>query len=133
MSTKISKVAHAIVKKAFYASPQKGAQCSSIIKDELEKNKPSMIARFGSTEIKAILYPFLPWPFRTYFRNRIFSNMEILSGFFPSNEVSIRAFSKLLRETAPITKTSIPRLLMNSGILSSGKPSNKWRLAFSTG
>jgi hypothetical protein len=98
MSTKISKVAHAIVKKAFYASPQKGAQCSSIIKDELEKNKPSMIARFGSTEIKAILYPFLPWPFRTYFRNRIFSNMEILSGFFPSNEVSIRAFSKLMIE-----------------------------------
>ena len=96
MSTKISKTAHAFVKKAFYTSPQKGVHCSSIIKNELEKDKPSMIARFGSTEIKAILYPYLPWPFRFYLKNRIFSNMEILSGFFPSNEESIRAFSKLM-------------------------------------
>lgn len=96
MSTKISRIAHTFIKKAFYSVPQRGAHCSTLIKNELEKDKPSMIARFGSTEIKAILYPFLPWPFRFYFKNRIFSNMEILSGFFPSNEASIRAFSKLM-------------------------------------
>lgn len=96
MSTKISKIAHAIIKKGFYTPAQKGEHCSSLIKEELEKDKPSMIARFGSTEIKAILYPFMPWPLRAYFKNRIFSNMEILSGFFPSNEESIRAFSKIM-------------------------------------
>jgi hypothetical protein len=96
MSTKISKIAHTIIKKIFYTTPQKVVHCSSIIKNELGKDKPSMIARFGSTEIKAILYPYLPWPFSSYLKNRIFSNMEILSGFFPSNEESIRAFSKLM-------------------------------------
>lgn len=96
MSSTVSKFVHKVIKDVLYIPPTEGAICSSIIKEELEKDKPSMIARFGSTEIKAILYPYLPWPFRFYLKNRIFSNMEILSGFFPSNEESIRAFSKLM-------------------------------------
>ena len=96
MSSTVSKFVHKVIKYVLYIPPTEGAICSSIIKEELEKDKPSMIARFGSTEIKAILYPYLPWPFRFYLKNRIFSNMETLSGFFPSNEESIRAFSKLM-------------------------------------
>lgn len=55
-----------------------------------------MIARFGSTEIKAILFPFFPFFFKKIFKERIFSNMRVLSGFFPVTEESINQFSKLM-------------------------------------
>ena len=45
----------------------------------------------------------------------------------------ISAFSKLLREIAPITNKSTPRSSTKLGMTSSGKPSSKCRLAFSTG
>jgi hypothetical protein len=72
--------------------------CSSIIINELQVDKPSMIARFGSTEIKAILYPKIPGIFKPIFKARFFSNMNTLSGFFPSNEKNIRKFSELMIE-----------------------------------
>ena len=43
-----------------YIPPLEGEVCTTIMKKELESNQPSMIARFGSVEIKAILYPSLP-------------------------------------------------------------------------
>lgn len=69
---------------------------SDLILSRLKINQPIMIARFGSTEIKAILFPFFPFFFKKIFKERIFSNMRVLSGFFPVTEESINQFSKLM-------------------------------------
>ncbi len=98
MSGKISMLAHKIIKDILYIPPLEGAICSSLIKEELENDKPSMIARFGSVEIKAILYPRLPRVFQIVFKKKIFGPMTINAGFFPSNEASIRKFSKMMIE-----------------------------------
>lgn len=57
-----------------------------------------MIARFGSVEIKAIIYPKLTWILRQSFRKQIFSTMSINAGFFPSSNESIYRFSALMIE-----------------------------------
>lgn len=98
MSNSLSKLTHSFIKKMLYTLPQDGEVCTIIIKKELENDKPSMIARFGSTEIKAILYPSFPFFIRPFVKKRIFGNMFTLSGFFPSNEQSIRKFSKMMLE-----------------------------------
>lgn len=98
MSNLISKLTHSIIKKMLYTLPEEGEVCTTLIKSELENEKPSMIARFGSTEIKAILYPSFPFFIRPFIKNRVFSNMYTLSGFFPSNEETIHKFSKMMLE-----------------------------------
>lgn len=98
MSNSLSKLTHSFIKNILYTPPQEGEVCTTIIKKELENEKPSMIARFGSTEIKAILYPSFPFYVRPFVKKRVFENMFTLSGFFPSNEQSIRKFSKMMLE-----------------------------------
>lgn len=98
MSNILSQQIHRILKQLLYIDKLEGEICSSTIMDELQKDKPSMIARFGSTEIKAILYPTIPFPIKPILKKRIFSNMETLSGFFPSNEENIQKFSALMIE-----------------------------------
>jgi hypothetical protein len=98
MSNKLSKITHSIIKDILYIEPLEGDVCTSIIKEELQKDRPSMIARFGSTEIKAILYPNFPSIIKPFMKKRVFGNMEILSGFFPSNEKTIAKFSELMYE-----------------------------------
>jgi hypothetical protein len=98
MSTKLSQFAHKIIKDVLYVHPIDGAICSSIIKEELEKNKPSMIARFGSVEIKAILYPKAPTILQPLIKKSVFSTMNINAGFFPTNEKTIRQFSEMMYE-----------------------------------
>ena len=98
MSSKLSQLTHKIIKDILYIPPSTGAICSSIIKEELEKDKPSMIARFGSVEIKAVLYPRSPRILQTIFEKRVFNTMHINAGFFPSNEKTIRQFSELMYE-----------------------------------
>jgi hypothetical protein len=98
MSNYTSKFLHNVIKKLLYKSPQEGEICTQLILSELEGNKPSMIARFGSTEIKAILYPFFPFFIRPFIKKRVFENMYTLSGFFPSNEKNIRKFSAWMIE-----------------------------------
>lgn len=98
MSNILSQMAHRTIKQSLYMPTIEGDICSSIIKEELQKDKPSMIARFGSTEIKAIIYPKIPWPIRPIFKERIFSNMDTLSGFFPSEVKTIEKFSELMIE-----------------------------------
>jgi hypothetical protein len=98
MSGTLSKYVHKVIKDVLYMPPTEGAICSSIIKEELEKDKPSMIARFGSVEIKAVLYPKATQILKTVIKNRVFNTMRINAGFFPSNEKTIRHFSELMYE-----------------------------------
>lgn len=76
--------------------PIEGDVCSLLIREELLSNKPSMIGRFGSTEIKAILYPELPFFVAPLLSKRVCTNMATLSGFFPSNPKTINKFSNLM-------------------------------------
>ena len=65
--------------------------CKKILSGE-----PFMAARFGATEIKAILYPRLPKLLKFFLKKRIFTRMFNLTGFFPSNEENIIKFSKMM-------------------------------------
>lgn len=84
------------LKNYLYTPPLSGEACSQIIYNELLAKKPSMIARFGSTEIKAVLYPKLPLIFQPFFKNRISTRMRDLSGFFPLSAGMIEKFSNLM-------------------------------------
>lgn len=73
-------------------------QSNNILLKLLSADDPLMISRFGSTEIKAILYPKAPLYIKPFIKNRVFYNMYNLSGFFPSTEKNIGKFSKLMIE-----------------------------------
>jgi hypothetical protein len=62
----------------------------------LERNAPAMIGRFGSTEIKAVLWPHLPWMIKRAVERRVISNMMFASGFFPPVPAAIEQFSMLM-------------------------------------
>jgi hypothetical protein len=106
MSSKLSQLFHKIVKSKVNLIPVSNQEASLYIKNELSSAKPCMIARFGSTEIKAVLFPQTPWFLKFIIKkmmnydavNKEFVNMKILSGFFPSNETSIAKFSSLMHK-----------------------------------
>ena len=85
-----------LLKNQLYPPPLSGEVCSQIIREELLKNEPSMIARFGSTEIKAILFPQLPLIIKPFLRERVSTRMRDLSGFFPLSKGMIEQFSALM-------------------------------------
>ena len=60
MSSKLSRQLHFLVKLLVHLKAVNMTTASALIKNELLTNKPSMIARFGSNEIKAVLYPKFP-------------------------------------------------------------------------
>jgi hypothetical protein len=66
------------------------------IRGLLERNASGMIARFGSTEIKAILWPHLPWVVKRVAQRRVISDMNVASGFFPPAPAAIERFSALM-------------------------------------
>lgn len=98
MSNQISRNIHQSIKNFVYNQNFEFEDCKSVIIEELHKDKPSMIARFGSTEIKAILYPQIPGLIKPFLKERIFQNMNTLSGFFPSTKENIYKFSKMMIE-----------------------------------
>jgi len=71
---------------------------TAAIRELLDANAPGMIARFGSTEIKAVLWPHLPWPLKRLVEHRVISAMMIASGFFPPEPAAIERFSTLMYE-----------------------------------
>jgi hypothetical protein len=76
-------------------------QASDIIKTELTLEKPSMIARLGSTELLAMThYINSKNPYKRIIENfkseLILKKMSTLSGFYPSNEENIAKFSELM-------------------------------------
>lgn len=96
MSNSISRKFHHGIKTLFYKKPLEGIFVSELIRKKLISNDPVMIARFGSVEIKAILYPYIPSIIRFLFKKRIFENMYLSAGFFPCNDTNIRRFSALM-------------------------------------
>jgi hypothetical protein len=96
MSYFFTKQLNILIKDQFNTITHKGEAASDLIQMKLNSTEPVMIARFGSTEIKAILYPYLPFLFRILLKKRILNNMDTLSGFFPSSDATIRKFSKLM-------------------------------------
>lgn len=66
------------------------------IRGLLERNDAGMIARFGSTEIKAVLWPRLPWGVKRLAQRRVFTNMTVASGFFPASREAMERFSALM-------------------------------------
>jgi hypothetical protein len=69
---------------------------TSAIRGLLERNAPGMIARFGSAEIKAALWPRFPWVVKPLVERRIFSDMNVNAGFFPPSREAIGRFSALM-------------------------------------
>lgn len=68
------------------------------IRELLRTRRSMMVARFGSVEIKGVLYPHIPWPLRNLARKRVFSSMQNNAGFFSISEDSVKDFSKLMLE-----------------------------------
>ena len=66
------------------------------IRGVLDSNAPGMIARFGSTEIKAVVWPHLPWLLKRAAARRVITNMTVASGFFPPERTAIERFSALM-------------------------------------
>ncbi|MBP8793112.1 MAG: hypothetical protein KBE41_04455 [Lutibacter sp.] len=98
MSSFISQQIHKFIKNWVNLKPISNEKASLFIKKELEKITPTMIARFGSNEIKAVLYPRMNVILRILLKNRIFVPMQFNAGFFPSNKETIKNFSKLMYE-----------------------------------
>lgn len=69
----------------------------SLISDEILRDKPSMIARFGSVEIKGLLYP-KSLLLKSFAKERVYKSMYINAGFFPVNNESLEHFSSLMFE-----------------------------------
>jgi len=68
---------------------------NNLLYEKILSGEPFMAARFGATEIKAILYPSLPKILKIFLKKRILRRMFTLSGFFPSTEENIIKFSSL--------------------------------------
>ena len=106
MSSEFSRQLHFLVKLLVHLKVVDMTTASELIKKELLINKPSMIARFGSNEIRAVLYPKLTLFFKGIIKKMMnynpkskeFVNMKICAGFFPSNSQTIKQFSDLMHQ-----------------------------------
>ena len=74
------------------------SEVSEAIIDIVDSGKPSMIARFGSVEIKGVLYPMMPTLIRAIFKNRVFNSMYNNAGFFSISDEEVGQFSSIMIE-----------------------------------
>tara|TARA_B100000795_G_C22777206_1_gene430578 strand:+ start:106 stop:930 length:825 start_codon:yes stop_codon:yes gene_type:complete len=70
-------------------------EANNLLIKKILSGEPLMAARFGATEIKAVLYPSFPKILKFFLKKRILNRMFTLSGFFPSTEENIIKFSNL--------------------------------------
>jgi hypothetical protein len=68
-----------------------------VVRERIEQGSPCMIARYGATEIKAVVYPMLPGPLQGLLRNRFSERLRLYSGVFPSGEESLLRFAELMK------------------------------------
>jgi hypothetical protein len=98
MSNSISRIFHLALNKIFITETLEEEISSKLIQAGLVNSGPFMVARFGSTEIKAILYPHIPFFLKPFVEKKILDDMRMSSGFFPSNKESILKFSEMMFE-----------------------------------
>ena len=96
----IRKVYHKVVNSELTVE-YAGQDASNIIKEELLKSKPSMIARFGSTELTTIEHikklQANPYNlFRILLSKHIYNSIEVSSGFYPANFTTLERFTELM-------------------------------------
>jgi hypothetical protein len=96
MSTSISKFLNNTLKNLLLKNITNSDEASLLIRTKLIGNDPIMIARFGSIEIKGVLFPFLPFYIKYFFKKKIFKDLYISAGFFPVTDEYIKKFSKLM-------------------------------------
>ncbi|CAM8668297.1 hypothetical protein MCEZEM1_02201 [Comamonadaceae bacterium] len=89
---------HSILKQLFYRAPLADEAGGQVIRAALESRRPAMIARFGSVEIKGVLYPLTPSVLKPIFRKRVFTDMKNNAGFFSVSEHSLDVFSSMMVE-----------------------------------
>ena len=80
-----------------------GQKASDLIKEELLKNKPSMIARLGSTELRTMVHikKLQTNPYnllRKVYSHEVFNAIANNSGFFPANYAMLEEFTELMIE-----------------------------------
>lgn len=66
------------------------------LKQALVSGKPLMVARFGATEIKGVLYKFFPYPLSLLCKKHSYTYMSVYSGFFPLDEEMFEKFKDLM-------------------------------------
>jgi hypothetical protein len=84
------------IKKLIYKTKYNGESASDLIQMKLNSTEPIMVARFGSVEIKGVLFPYMPFFLKKAFKKKIFNDLYISAGFFPVNEESVLKFSNLM-------------------------------------
>ena len=89
---------HRLLKTLFYPSQLTTEAGGAIIRKALQDTKPLMIARFGSVEIKGVLYQRLPKTVRLVVKEKVFAPMSNNAGFFPVSDKAIQEFSNLMIE-----------------------------------
>jgi hypothetical protein len=95
-----------------------GQEASNIIRKQLESDKPSLITRFGSVELKGTLnYYFINKYNRNKFKSRlnywlgnypylnawdptVINNLLLQAGFFPDDKILVKRFAELTLECA---------------------------------
>lgn len=87
---------HSILKRVFYKAPVTGEAGVLAVRSALDSQRPTMIARFGSVEIKGVLYPLVPRVLQSFLRKRVYTDMKNNAGFFSVSESSLQAFSTLM-------------------------------------
>lgn len=87
-----------LLKNILYSPPISSELGSSLIRERLQQNRPLMVARFGSVEIKGVLYPRMPWLIRLMIRDKILTPMQNNAGFFSISEDALKKFSALMIE-----------------------------------
>ena len=60
---------NSILRKFFYSERSLNSEPSKLIIEEIKENKPSMIARFGSVDVKGALYPPIPFLLKPEFKS----------------------------------------------------------------
>ena len=89
---------HNLIFNLINANSRPSTYASSLLYNTIQRREPCMIARFGSNEIKAVLYPLAPKFVQRCFQKRLFYNMETGAGFFPATDEMIQKFSRLMIE-----------------------------------
>lgn len=67
-----------------------------VLRERLSSEKPIMVARFGATEIKAVLFGYFSFPFNLLVRKHSIKYMPVYSGFFPATDIALKEFSDLM-------------------------------------